>query len=151
MNWIKRWLPVILWAIAISIFSTHEFTADNTGRFIIPLLHWLFPHASTQALETMHFYIRKCGHFTEYFILSLLILRGIRARRNELRAAWIAITLLAVACYASLDEFHQRFVTGRTPAVGDVILDTIGGAAALIVFGLIFTLATRRKRRGTTA
>ena len=148
MGWIERWLPVILWAIAISVFSTHVFTSDDTGRFIIPLLHWLFPHASMQALDQMHFFIRKTGHFTEYFILSLLVLRGIRAGRNGIRFAWMAITLLAVGSYASLDEFHQRFVAGRTPAVGDVVLDTTGGAIALILVGLIFALS-RRKRTST--
>ena len=148
MKWIKRWLPVIFWAIAISIFSTHDFTADDTGRFLIPLLHSLFPQASMQALERMHFFIRKAGHFSEYFVLSLLILRGIRAGRSAMRFAWMAITLLAVASYASLDEFHQRFVVGRTPAVGDVVLDTTGGAIALILVGLIFALS-RRSRTST--
>lgn len=150
MGWIKRWLPVILWAIVISVFSTHAFTSDDTGRFIIPLLHWLFPHAPAKSLERMHFFIRKTGHFTEYFILSLLILRGIRAARSTIRFTWMATTLLVVASYASLDEFHQRFVAGRTPAVGDVMLDTTGGAIALIVFGLVFALS-RRKRTTPTA
>ncbi|MGH9572518.1 MAG: VanZ family protein [Candidatus Acidiferrales bacterium] len=150
IGWIKSWLPVILWAIVISVFSTHAFTSDDTGRFIIPLLHWLFPYASTQSLKRMHFFIRKSGHFTEYFIFSLLVLRGIRAGRNGIRFAWMAITLLAVASYASLDEFHQRFVAGRTPAVGDVLLDTTGGAIALILLALIFALS-RRRRTSTAA
>lgn len=149
-RWIQRWLPVILWAIVIATFSTHAFTADNTGHFFIPLLHWLFPHASAQSLERMHFFIRKSGHFTEYFILSLLFLRGIRAGRREIRLAWMAITLLVVASYASLDEFHQRFVPGRTPAIADVILDTTAGAIALLVVGLVLSLAAARPKRGRT-
>lgn len=145
MSWFKRWLPAILWAIVIAAFSTHAFTADNTGHFFIPLLHWLFPQASEQTLERMHFYIRKSGHFTEYFILSFLVLRGIRAGRREIRLGWMAITLLAVASYASLDEFHQRFVPGRTPTVSDVLLDTIAGAISLLAFGLAFLLAATRQ------
>ena len=41
------------------------------------------PHAATATLLEIHHVIRKCGHFTEYFILSLLVLRGIRAGRRD--------------------------------------------------------------------
>jgi VanZ family protein len=151
MSWATRWLPVILWAIVISLFSTYLFTANNTGRFIIPILHWIFPDASPQLLARMHFFIRKSGHFTEYFVLSLLILRGIRAGRKEARLVWAAVALLAVAGYASLDEFHQRFVPGRTAAVSDVVLDTTGGAFAQLAAGLVLLVAAARERRKTAA
>lgn len=151
-SWIRRWLPVIVWATVISLFSTHAFTADSTGRFIIPVLRWFFPHASSQSLERMHFFVRKAGHFTEYFVLSLLILRGIRSGRKQVRLAWMAIALLAVATYASFDEFHQRFVPGRTAAVSDVVLDTTGGAFAQLAAGLVLlTGAAREKRVDKTA
>ena len=143
---------MIVWATVISLFSTHAFTADSTGRFIIPVLRWFFPHASLASLERMHFFVRKTGHFTEYFIFSLLILRGIRAGRKKFRLAWMAIALLAVATYASFDEFHQRFVPGRTAAVSDVVLDTIGGAFAQLAAGLVLlTVAVREKRTDKTA
>jgi VanZ family protein len=147
MTWNKKWIPVIAWAILISLFSTHAVTADNTGRLIIPILHWLFPSASPDGLARMHFLVRKCAHFTEYFILSLLILRGIRAGRKENHLAWAAIALLAVACYASLDEFHQSFVPGRTAAVTDVMIDTTGGAVAQLVAGAALLIASIRQRK----
>ena len=34
----------------------------------------------------IHHYIRKCGHFIEYFIFSLLILRAIRGGRRDTAA-----------------------------------------------------------------
>jgi VanZ family protein len=151
MNWPRRWLPVIVWALIISGFSTHVFTAENTSHVIIPILHWIFPHASAEALERMHFFVRKSAHFTEYFILSLLILRGIRAGRRETRLAWAAVTLLAVASYASLDEFHQRFVPGRTAAVSDVVLDTTGGAFAQLAAGLVLLIAAAKQKKKALA
>jgi len=129
-GWLALWWPALAWAVVISLFSTHLFTSQNTGHIIIPALHWLFPSVSPQTLEFMHHIIRKCAHLTEYFILSLLILRGIRAGRHGMRLAWAALAIVFVASYASLDEFHQRFVPGRTPAVTDVLIDTTGGAAA---------------------
>lgn len=130
MPWLKRWWPAIVWAIAISGFSTRAFTSENTSRFIIPVLSFLLPRASPDTLAFLHHMIRKCAHFTEYFIFSLLVLRGFRAAEKGTRLRWALLTVLIVAGYASLDEFHQSFVPGRTPAVTDVLIDTIGGATA---------------------
>jgi VanZ family protein len=136
MRWLKRWWPALIWAVLISTFSTGAFTSENTSRIIIPVLHWLFPHTPMETLQMIHFAIRKCAHFTEYFVLSLLILRGIRSGRKETRLAWALLAILMVAAYASLDEFHQSFVPGRTAAVGDVLIDTSGGVAAQLIASL---------------
>lgn len=146
-SWLALWWPALAWAVVISLFSTHLFTAENTGHVIIPVLHWLFPSASLETLEFMHHIIRKCAHLIEYFILSLLILRGIRARRHGMRLAWAVLAIVLVAGYASLDEFHQRFVPGRTPAVTDVLIDTTGGAAAQAIAALFAMLVHVREVR----
>jgi VanZ family protein len=101
-----------------------------------------------ETLSLIHHVIRKSGHFTEYFVLSLLLLRALRAGTHDfsLRCALIAISI--VAGYASLDEFHQLFVPGRGAAVSDVMLDTSGGAAAQLVVALLVLWRGVRKRRG---
>jgi VanZ family protein len=136
VGWLARWWPALAWAVVIFIFSTGVFTAENTSRIIVPILHWLFPYLSLATLAEIHHLIRKCAHFAEYFILSLLILRGIRGERRETHVRWALIVVLIVAAYASLDELHQAFVPGRTAAVTDVLLDTTGGIAAQIVAAL---------------
>jgi len=146
-SWLALWWPALAWAVVISLFSTGTFTADNTGRIIIPMLHWLFPSLPPQTLALIHHIIRKCAHFTEYFILSLLILRGIRAGRHETKLAWAVLAIVLVAGYASLDEFHQRFVPGRTPAVTDVLIDTTGGATAQAIAALFAMLIHVREIR----
>jgi VanZ family protein len=148
VRWLARWWPTLLWAAVISVFSTHYFTADNTSRIIMPVLHWMFPHASADMLAEMHHYIRKAGHFTEYFILSLLILRAIRDGLHTTKFAW-ALIIALVAGYASLDEFHQSFVPGRTAAITDVLLDTTGGIAAQLVAALLLLWAHVRGRQRT--
>ncbi len=95
----------------------------------------------------MHHVIRKCGHFTEYFILSLLILRGIRSGRSGMRWTWALAAILLVAAYASLDEFHQSFVPGRTAAVTDVMIDTAGGVAAQLAAALFLSRSGSRQER----
>ena len=147
MNWLRYWWPALIWALVISIFSTGLFKSDNTGHVIIPMLRFFLPHASAETLDFLHHIIRKCGHLTEYFILSMLILRGIRAGEKGLYLRWVLVTILIVACYAALDEYHQSFVPGRTAAVGDVLIDTTGGIAAQIVASLFVLLGKAREKR----
>jgi len=147
VSWLKTWWPALAWAVVISGFSTAVFTSEHTGRIIIPVLHWLLPHAARSTLNRIHYMIRKCAHFTEYFILSVLVLRGIRAGRSGSRFAWALAAIAIVACYASLDELHQRFVPGRTAAVGDVLIDTTGGIAAQAVMALLMLWGHVRQRQ----
>lgn len=147
LRWLKVWWPALVWAVVISGFSTGAFTSENTSRIIIPILHWLLPHAPARILNYLHHIIRKCAHFTEYFILGLLILRGIRAGRPGTRFAWALAAIAIVACYASLDELHQHFVPGRTAAVGDVLIDTSGGIAAQAVAALLILWGHVRQKQ----
>jgi VanZ family protein len=152
VRWLKYWWPALVWAILISTFSTGAFTTENTSRVIIPVLHWLLPHTSFETLSLIHHVIRKCGHFTEYFILSLLLLRAIRAGSRDFGLRLALIVILVVAGYAALDEFHQLFVPGRGAAVSDVLLDTTGGAAAqLLVALLVLWRGVRRRQRESDA
>jgi VanZ family protein len=147
MIWLKRWWPALVWAIVISGLSTGSFTSENTSRFILPFLHWLLPSASPQTLGLLHHIIRKCAHLTEYFILSLLIFRGIRAGQKGWHLRWALTTVLIVAGYAALDEFHQSFVPGRTAAVGDALIDISGAVAAQLVASLVVLWGGVRKQR----
>jgi VanZ family protein len=145
MPWIHRWGPVILWACVISTFSTRLFTAEHTGSFIIPILHRLLPTAPLRELLEIHAFIRKCAHVVEFFIFSLLVLRGFRGGRREWRWSWAGWTLLICGCMACLDEFHQVFVPGRTASPWDSLLDTSAAAAALVAMILLWWFVRRPK------
>ncbi len=133
MRWVRQWGPAVAWAAVIAMLSTGHFSASATSRVIVPLLHWLFPQASAETLETLHFAIRKAAHFTEYFILSLLLLRGIRGERSGWIIAWGLATVAIAAGYAALDELHQAFVPGRTGSPWDVLLDSAGAVGAQLL------------------
>ncbi len=141
-NALKPWLPVILWMGFIFGLSTDLGSFEHTSRFIGPFLRWLNPEISAEAVRQVQFIIRKAGHFTEYAILALLILRALRRSQPErsfLQTA--AIALLVATAYAATDEYHQSFVPGRTAAVGDVLIDGAGAVTAL-------ALAAGWRRRG---
>ena len=109
--------------------STERFSGFNTGRFILPALHWLLPHAGDATIEALHDFIRKCAHVFEYSVLSLLLFRAVRAPRNGWQFRWAATALILAALFATSDEIHQVFVPRRGPSVHDVMLDTAAAAA----------------------
>jgi VanZ family protein len=130
---LKYWLPAILVAILISIFSTHYFGSEETGRVIIPVLRWLFPFASRRALHLMHVGIRKLAHITEFAGFSIAVFHGVRGNRAGWRLNWAVYTVLIAVAYAGLDEWHQSFVPLREARVRDVVIDATGALLAQVL------------------
>ncbi len=93
------WLPVVLWAGLI--FGLSSVPDLGTG------------------LGTWDLVLRKLAHFCEYAIFGALLLRALG--RAELAVA-------AGVVYAATDELHQHFVSGRTGAPLDVLIDSVGVA-----------------------
>ncbi|MDX6531699.1 MAG: hypothetical protein QOH41_3989 [Blastocatellia bacterium] len=139
---LSRYGPLLLWATLIFIGSTDLLSASNTRGVLTRPLLWLFPHASDATLRTLHFLLRKAGHFSEYAILALLAARAFQTSTSELfRSHWFWISLLLVIAYSLSDEFHQSFVPSRTASIYDCMIDSAGGLAALVL------LAGRKHKR----
>ena len=127
---VEYWAPLLVWLLAIYLFSTDAFSANDTGRIIIPILAFFFPGHSPQQFDVWHGVIRKLGHITEYFILALFVYRSIRCEQGDLTQAKLR-TILFVVFAASFDELHQRFTAFRTPSPVDVGYDCLGAVWAL--------------------
>ncbi len=138
---LKYWLPVFIWMALIFSASADSQSYEHSSRFVEPFLHWLFPKMSQPRVDTIHHFIRKCAHLTEYAMLALLLWRALRRPvKNDLRPwNWYdaRLTLQLVMLYAASDEFHQIFVPARTALVSDVFIDTAGGAAGLLALWAI--------------
>ena len=145
--WLLAWLPAILWAAVIFGLSTDTFSALHTGSVIEPILRWLMPSLSPDAVDQIHFLIRKSAHFTEYFIFFLLLYRGIRAGRQGWHWSWGIAAWFIAAAYSCLDEIHQSFVASRTASPWDSLLDSTGALVALFVLFLFYRLVRRSVAR----
>jgi VanZ family protein len=134
---LKYWLPVLLWMVVIFSASSDTNSFQHSSRILAPLLHWLFPQLSDDAISATVYFIRKCAHLTEYALLALLLWRALRkpVRHDSRPWRWAdaRLVLLIVAIYAATDELHQVFVPHREGRITDVIIDTIGGAAGLLL------------------
>jgi VanZ family protein len=124
---------VLVWAFLIFGSSTATFASPQTSRFILPLLRWLLPVADATTLDLLHELARKCVHFLNYFVLSLLLFRAVRAPRRGWALRWAAIAVLTASAYAASDEFHQSFAEGRGPSAWDALIDISGAATAQLV------------------
>lgn len=134
-HYLKNWLPVVLWAALIFLFSSESFSSDHTGGVLAPSLHWIFPMWSADTVELVHLLLRKLGHLSEYFIFALLLTRALRAHENRaLGAKQLFVPVGLTALYAISDELHQVFVPGRSASVVDVLIDVCGGLAGTLYF-----------------
>jgi len=135
---LRPWWPALVWAGIIFVVSTDAFSATNTGQILRPILGWFDPESTPEQLEFINFCLRKCAHFTEYFIFYLLVYRGMSGARMCWRSSWGLGAWFIVAAYSVLDEFHQSFTLSRTASPWDSLLDSVAALAALLVVRVWF-------------
>jgi VanZ family protein len=126
------WVPVLVWTALVLGFSSGDFSAENTGSLLAPVLLWLFPWITPDQIGVIHGLVRKTAHVTEYGILALLWFRTL-TRGAGLRVPTGAGLALAISiAVATIDETHQAMLPSRTGSAADVVLDSVGAAAALV-------------------
>ena len=131
------WLPVLIWMAVIFSASSDSGSFRHSSSIVGPIVRWLFPNISEEALHSFVVFVRKCAHLTEFAILALLIWRAFRKPVSKDGRPWdwplAGKTIVFVLLYASSDEFHQLFVPSRQASVVDVMIDTTGGACGLLL------------------
>jgi hypothetical protein len=99
----RYWIPAILTAAMISVFSTGLFRENHTGKYSLRLLRWLLPVASAHLHHRLHTAIRKMAHVIEFGLFSITVFHGIRGGRFGWRFNWAFATLVIAITYAGLD------------------------------------------------
>jgi VanZ family protein len=139
---VTNWLAVITWAGLIFLFSTEIFSDSNTEAVIGESLSKFFPSISRHAIDFLHWVVRKLGHFGEFFILAILLMRALQRRPDEHR---IGLAIALTTLYAVGDELHQSLVPSRSSSALDVLTDAVGGICGT----LWFCWRNRRKQART--
>jgi VanZ family protein len=75
----------------------------------------------------------KVVHFIEYFVLAILLYRGLRSDANGRMSSLLTALVLIGVGVAGLDETYQGIVPGRDSSVADLASDVGGIAAGAIV------------------
>lgn len=108
---------------------------------VVEVASKIFDHPLTgeeimEYADLIHFLIRKCAHMILYFLLAVsvsfpLYVYGLRGIPLMLVAGGFCV---AFACG---DEYHQSLVAGRGPSKRDVMIDSIGILAGVILVRIV--------------
>ena len=145
------WMVVIF---ALSARTAEQSTGDSrrTGHMIGQIFVPGFDEWSTKEQEAfaekVDHPVRKTAHATEYAILGLLIAGAYIERGTSIRKG-ILIPWGAATLYAATDEIHQLFVPGRSGQVSDVMLDSAGVLAGVLVLAAIRAAWRKADAHGT--
>ena len=105
-QFLNSYIPIVLWSGFIFLLSNQ-------------------PVLPGPQLYTWDFIFKKCAHIFVYFVLFLLVNRGISIHFDgKSKKSYLA--LLFTIVYAMTDEFHQSFIPGRSSTIRDLGYDGLG-------------------------
>lgn len=129
---IMNYTLLIIWMIVIFIMSNQPASiSDSQSGGILKGLAAMGINMDSIFGDFANFVIRKTAHFFEYMILALFVFNAFQLTFNTKKL--LIMTIVFVFIYACTDEIHQLFVSGREGTIRDVIIDTCGGAAFLLL------------------
>jgi VanZ family protein len=142
------WITTAAWAATIYQLSTQTYGSGLTAWLLRQGLEFLNISMSAAAFQSLHYLIRKLAHLSEYAMFALLLYGALGGGKSYAwqarRAAW-CIGIAAI--YSLTDEFHQLFVPERGASLLDSLLDTAGGALAMLALYLVSRMIQARASR----
>ena len=88
-------------------------------------------------------FMDKLAHCTEYFLFGFMAIRAMAHLPWSLKTGWVYILAILLSLgYGLSDEYHQRFVPGRTADIFDFMADALG----IFLAGITHYLLQRRRR-----
>jgi len=146
LYWINAWWPVAVAITVICIESTEMMGADHTSGPLRALYQFIFGHVPGRRWEMIHHTIRKSGHFIGYGLMGLAWLRAWwMTLQQSLFVQDTLLSLAGTALVATLDEYHQSYLSNRTSSPWDVVLDCAGALTLQLIVYIYMRLA-RPKR-----
>ena len=145
----KRLFPLVITILIMAfIFLQSALPADlskeESNLIVQALIEFL--HVDAKILS---FAVRKCAHFSEYLLLGLSLFATVREYdpvRLERNEQWRRTALLSWgigALYALTDEVHQAFVPGRSCEIRDMLIDSCGVAAGVLIMAALRSRRTK--------
>lgn len=137
------WGLMIIWMIFIFYMSNQTAgQSSSQSNKVLEILLMLGINIPSEMYNMATFIIRKTAHFSEYFILYLLVINVMKYYVKEKKL--ILLSIMIVFLYAISDEVHQYFIPGRSMAMRDVLIDTFGGIVAAGFYKIIDIIKSRK-------
>ena len=157
---------VLVWMITVFIFSSQDGTQtlNTSGAFIQVIDSTLNNVESNNTNKTdtvntqygnndkynyskeLQTFVRKNAHYFLYTVGGIILSVFFYAfLKNNKKIYTFAI--LTGMIYAMSDEFHQRFVAGRTSRITDVGIDTLGVITGTILFMIFINILIKSRKK----
>ena len=158
----KKWIErnnivlslLLVIAVMVMIFCFSAQTGQQSGAMSGQITRWVLnlvvPGFEDFSQETqgklcsiVGLIVRKLAHFSEYALLGFSLMLHIHQiqKKTLVRLPWLWAWGIGTL-YAASDEFHQSFVADRGPSVFDVMIDSSGVIAGVLV--MLWILYRRR-------
>lgn len=130
---------LIIWMITVYCFSNQkgEISGNTSGKVIEAILKVFTKDVSKEKIEKLQLPIRKLAHFTIFAIGGVLAIMLLNQYNIPLIQK-IIYSQLIITIYAATDEFHQKFIPGRTASIWDVLIDSAGALTAILLITMLF-------------
>ncbi len=132
-------------AVVIFLLSAQAYdeSADLSNSITARILSFFSAYSSADAdtqYELLVYWapiFRNLGHFSEFFLLAFFA--ALSAKAFDL--GWPStFSFIGCVIYAISDELHQYFVPGRVCDFADIVTDSLGALAAVVLIYLIVTI-----------
>lgn len=126
----------LLWMVVIFMLShqSASISSGQSGVFVEQLRH-IAPSVDQQLLT---FLVRKGAHIFAYFVLGILTFNALwRVDLSKFKFNYpLGLSIIVCALYATSDEFHQLFVSGRSGEIRDIIIDSCAATIGVFIISI---------------
>ncbi len=132
------WMVLIVWFSAQPAIESKGLS-ETVVKALVDILTTLLPAAPSakeQQLLVRHLHglVRKVAHGFNYFVLGCLAYQAFRFHSRSRKKAWlVAAAMFFCVTFAALDELHQVYVPGRSGELRDVVIDSGGALAGILL------------------
>ena len=147
----------VMWMLVIFVFSsqpadesteTSLFLGEIIESVCVPGFSDLSPEEKRLMAENIDFFVRKTAHATEYAVLGILLGLSMGDFTEEAYYKRQYRPYLVGTLYAGTDEIHQLFVPGRAGLFTDVMIDSAGVLAGLLLLCVLKKITERQICQG---
>ena len=145
----KKSCWILVGLMVIFIFSNSAASASTSNGMSLTVSEWVRQVLNTVGLhpetDFLNFVIRNLAHFSEYALLGVLI--GLAYRLQPWSWMKGKVALLPFFIIPVLDENLQRFSSGRSCELRDMLIDSAGMAVGMmLVIAVLMMLSNRKKQ-----
>jgi len=128
---------IILLGLIFTFSNMNSYQTNSKSKHIIKLVVTkvnpnLSEDDANKLVKKLNFPFRKLMHFSEYLVLTALIIYLLKYLNLSKKDIVIAALLICFSL-ATFDEIHQLLI-GRTGRFLDVFIDTLGGLVSCLIY-----------------